>query len=116
MKKFRLKSSSDENLVRKCAKEVGMHQIHKQCYIREWHTITDEEYEPVADTAFLVVDMRTAEDCAVRIYTSDAEYKSMVGIENKGYAVIIPWEPGLNILCNGNCKVAEVIAIEDKST
>ncbi|OHW96523.1 hypothetical protein CSPAE12_04816 [Colletotrichum incanum] len=111
MKKFRLQSSTDEDLVKKCANKT-----QKRCLIREWHTFTDEEYEPVSDTAFLIVDMRTAEDCAVRIYTSDVQHKITVGIDNKGYAVIIPWEPGLNIVCYGSCRVGEVIATEGNST
>ncbi|OBR09221.1 hypothetical protein CH63R_07986 [Colletotrichum higginsianum IMI 349063] len=115
MKTFRLKSSLDEDLVKECGNKVRALQTQKRCSVRKWLTFTDEEYEPFSDTAFVIVDMRTSEDCAVRIYTSDFQHKITIGIENKGYAVIVPWEPGLNILCNASCRIGEVIATEGNS-
>ncbi|KAK1980504.1 hypothetical protein LZ30DRAFT_594672 [Colletotrichum cereale] len=112
MKKFRVNSSSDEKLVTACNKKTK-----KRCSDPKWLELEDTEHEPSPDTAVLIVDMRNAEDCVVKVYTtSDAEYVDTVGIDNKGYAVIIPWKPGLNIVCYGRCRVAEVTATEENST
>ncbi|TQN65520.1 hypothetical protein CSHISOI_09899, partial [Colletotrichum shisoi] len=87
-------------------------QTKKRCSDPKWRELEDTEYEPSSDTAILIVDMRNAENCAVKLYTASDQYVDTVGIDNKGYAVIIPWKPGRNIVCYGYCRVAEVTATE----
>lgn len=75
-------------------------------------------YVPGQDTAVLLVDMhlKPGEGKAVYIHDSNDEQVDMVGMEYKGFTVIIPWEAGLKFVCYGPCRVAEVVVTEVSST
>ncbi|KAK2055571.1 hypothetical protein LY76DRAFT_185598 [Colletotrichum caudatum] len=113
MRKIRTKTSSDQKLVKRCEKETG-----HRCSNPKWQDFGDlAQYEPGPDTAILLVDMhlKSGERKAVYIHDSDDEQVDMVGMEYKGFTVIIPWEVGLKFVCYGPCRVAEV-ATEVNST
>ncbi|KAK0367479.1 hypothetical protein CABS01_16647 [Colletotrichum abscissum] len=114
MRKIRTKTSSDHKLVKKCEEETG----HK-CSNPRWQDFNDlARYVPGPDTAFLLVDMhlKSGEGKAVYIHDSNDEQVDMVGMEYKGFTVIIPWEAGLKFVCYGPCRVAEVVVTEVSST
>lgn len=64
--------------------------------------------EPTNDVVAIVVDMRNASSNSVYIHEINDDYVDMVGLDFRGYVVIVPWEPGLKFMCYGSCKVGEV--------
>ncbi|WQF84233.1 hypothetical protein CDEST_09247 [Colletotrichum destructivum] len=114
MKKIRTKTSSDQKLVKRCEKETG-----RRCSDPEWRDFNDlAQYIPGPNTAILLVDMHLepGDRKAVYIHDSNDEQVDMVGMEYKGFTVIIPWEAGLKFVCYGPCRVAEIVATGDSSS
>ncbi|KAK2036352.1 hypothetical protein LZ31DRAFT_483978 [Colletotrichum somersetense] len=111
MNQFQVNCSTDEELINACNSITK-----KRCSNPKWLDLEEKEYTPSSDTAVIIVDMRNAEDCVFKVYTSKDRYVDSVGMNNKGCAVVIPWKSGRKFVCYGYCRVAEVTATQENST
>ena len=64
--------------------------------------------EPTDDVVAIVVDMRYASSNCLYIHTTSDDYVDMVGMDFRGYLVIVPWATGLKFMCYGSCTVGVV--------
>ncbi|KAI3534061.1 hypothetical protein CABS02_13382 [Colletotrichum abscissum] len=90
-------------------------QTGKRCSKPNWQNLKDIQKEPGPGTIALLVDMHDAEGCVVYIQDQHNNLVGMVGKEDRGFTIIIPWKTGLRFMCSGNCKIALMTAIEEKS-
>ncbi|WDK16132.1 hypothetical protein CGRA01v4_07413 [Colletotrichum graminicola] len=103
-------TASDPELVKSCEKA----QIGKRCSDPKWQTLKDIKMEPGPDIIALLVDMHNAEGRVVYAPDQDDDLVELVGKQDKGCTVIIPWETGLRFMCSGQCSIALMTAIEEK--
>ncbi|KAK1470188.1 hypothetical protein CCUS01_06573 [Colletotrichum cuscutae] len=111
MRQIKSLASTSQELVHECERHT-----QQRCSNFEWRDFRDAQYSPGRNTVILLVDMREAVGCAVYIHNERDGFVDMVGIENKGHVVLVPWEQGLKIVCYGQCTVAEIIALEASTT
>jgi len=100
-RKVRTKSSGDKSLRAKCEKESGVPSTNPRWTDGE---DTDRVY-PDEDTTAIIIDMRDVVSSAVQIFTKDDEYIDMVGMDHKGYLVVVPWKSEWSYFCIGKCRV-----------
>ncbi|KAH6705667.1 hypothetical protein EV126DRAFT_172648 [Verticillium dahliae] len=104
MRKIRTKASSDSKLVEKCEKETG-----KSCSYPSWRDYDDlETAVPANNTAAILVKVRKTSGVVYIHVDGTDEYKDRVGLDYKGYTVIVPWKPGLKFICYGSCRIGLV--------
>ncbi|KAE9574169.1 hypothetical protein CGMCC3_g9849 [Colletotrichum fructicola] len=111
MRTVRVENLSDHDLVKKCEEEIS-----QRCAEAKWRSLRDAKSEPDQSTVALIVDMRQADRCAVYIHDTKDEFIGMVGMDQKGFVLVIPWQAGQTYWCSGQCRVAEIKAINDDST
>jgi len=84
--KIQIRNSTDEALVEACKKQTKC----GECEI-EWITAKGIRISPPADTVALVVNL-VDNVRAIRIFeTSSKKFVDMVGTENAGKLIMIPW-------------------------
>lgn len=106
MEKIPTKTSSRSKLVSEIERKTG-----KQCENPVWETYGDlDTNEPAGDVVAIIVDVRkqSSSSGAVYIHNAEGEYLDMVGLDFKGYNVIVPWQTGLQFISYGRCRVGIV--------
>lgn len=77
-----------------------------------------ETVSPDDNIVAVIVDVRKPSSSSGALYILERRtggYLDMVGLECKGYNVIVPWRSGLELLSLGECRVALVPQIPHES-
>ncbi|KAI9749788.1 MAG: hypothetical protein M4579_006738 [Chaenotheca gracillima] len=103
--KIRLQAATDDDLVEKCKEQTNC----GDCTAPDWMTPSEDvRMIPPEDTVALVIDIGQNQG-AIQIVEKQAnKYVDMVGTEEAGNMVMIPWNKDWWFYCIGSTRVGYI--------